>query len=146
MSYNVTADGRDLSGVEWRVIPEFKNYLITDAGDIKNRQTGKLLTEQQNKTNGNWFYCLWKGDRTYNRHYQGLLNQAWPELEADWKPIPNFPGYVINQQGEVKGTRYNKLVPPDKGSVRLRKDGKRHTRRVSILVYEIFEMKKEVAA
>ena len=80
-----TADDRELT--VWRTIPEFPKYQITPDGDVRNRRTGKLVNEWQNKTNGNWAYTLRKQLpdgrlRNYNRNYESLLRQAYPEQEG----------------------------------------------------------------
>ena len=77
-----TADGRDLSAATWRTIPEFPKYQITPDGDIRNRRTGKLLTEHQNQTTGAWAYTLRKtmpGGRlkNYTRNYQSLIRDTY---------------------------------------------------------------------
>ena len=80
-----TADGRELT--TWRTIPEFPKYQITPDGDIRNRRTGKLVNEWQNKTTGTWSYALRKQLpdgrlRNYNRNYTSLVRQAYPEAGA----------------------------------------------------------------
>ena len=80
-----TADGRELT--TWRTIPEFPKYQITPDGDVRNRRTGKLVNEWQNKTTGNWSYALRKQLpdgrlRNYNRNYASLVRQAYPEADA----------------------------------------------------------------
>lgn len=123
--YTITADGRDISNEEWRVIPSFPKYEITKDGDLRNRETHKLLNEAESKT-GNWYYSVWGNDGiAYKRSYQSLLYDAWPE--DDWKEIPGFPLYLVNREGEVKSKRFRKLLPRTKsGYYLLRKDGKRH--------------------
>ena len=79
-----TADGRELT--VWRTSPEFPKYQITPDGDIRNRRTGKLVNEWQNKTTGAWCYALRKQLpdgrlRNYNRHYASLVRQTYPEQE-----------------------------------------------------------------
>jgi len=79
----VTADGRDLSEVEWRTIPGFPSYQITPDGDVRNRRTGRLLRESQNPTTGAYSYTLWRTDGTKtSRHYTSLLRDAYPEVSA----------------------------------------------------------------
>lgn len=75
-----TADGRDLSREEWRVIPGFTRYEITKDGDIRNRTTRRLLTEHENPKTGAWYYSLIKdaGGNTC-RNYQTLLTAAWED-------------------------------------------------------------------
>ena len=80
-----TADGRELT--TWRTIPEFPKYQITPDGDVRNRRTGKLVNEWQNKTTGNWSYALRKQLpdgrlRNYNRNYASLVRQTYPEAGA----------------------------------------------------------------
>lgn len=80
----ITMDGRDLSAAEWRAIPEFPKYQITPDGDVRNRRTGKLLTEVQNQRTGAWAYTLRKTMpcgrlKNFTRNYQSLLLNAYPE-------------------------------------------------------------------
>lgn len=83
----VTADGRDLTTVEWRTIPEFPKYQITRDGDVRNTRTGRLVNEHHNQTTGAWAYTLRKtmpngSDKNYTRNYAGLVKQTWPEDAA----------------------------------------------------------------
>ena len=74
----VTADGRDLTNEEWRTIPGFTKYEITVDGDVRNRETGRLLKEVQNKRTQGWSYCLWRDNGTKTaRTYQSLLRDTW---------------------------------------------------------------------
>jgi len=88
-----TADGRDLTAAVWRTIPEFPKYQITPDGDIRNRRTGKLLTEVENKTTGAYAYTLRKqlpGGRlkNYTRNYQSLIRDAYPEMKGKVSGLP----------------------------------------------------------
>lgn len=67
---------------EWRVLPEFPNYEITDDGDVRTIKTGRILQESQNKETGSWFYSLRREDKSSTqRHFWGLIYSAYPELE-----------------------------------------------------------------
>lgn len=75
-----TADGRDLTAAEWRTIPGFPAYEITPDGDIRNRQTGRLLRESENHKTGAWSYTLWRTNGTKtSRNYASLVRDAWGE-------------------------------------------------------------------
>lgn len=116
------------SELEWRVLPEFPKYEITEDGDVRNRETGKPLQEYHNKKTGVYSYCLRiDGNSSTNRGFWGLVHSAWPELNSGWKDIPDFPGYQVNKKGDVRGTlRYLVLTRTPSGLYRLRRDGKRH--------------------
>ena len=74
----VTADGRDLTNEEWRTIPGFTKYEITQDGDVRNRETRRLLKEVQNKRTGHYHYTLWRdGGGKTGRTYQSLLRDTW---------------------------------------------------------------------
>jgi len=80
-----TSDGRELT--VWRTIPEFPKYQITPDGDVRNRRTGKLVKEYENRTTGAYAYSLVKAlpngtTRNYTRNYASLLRQAYPEASA----------------------------------------------------------------
>jgi len=118
---------------EWRVIPEFPRYEITEDGDVRNRETKKKLNETENQKTGVWSYALWYGrsgtpTRSTHRTHWTLICDVYPDkVLVGWKPIPNFPGYLVNKQGEVMGTRfYKKLAKTSSSAYVLRKDGKRH--------------------
>jgi hypothetical protein len=79
-----TLDGRDLTAATWRTIPEFPIYEITPDGDVRNRRTGRLVREWQNKTTGAWSYALRKlmpdGSLVNrNRNYTSLVRQTYGE-------------------------------------------------------------------
>jgi hypothetical protein len=98
---------------EWRRLPEFPKYEITSDGDIRNRETRKVINETQNQKTGAWSYCLWRNDGTStHRAYEGLLYSAWPELNPgpEWVVIPGYPTHVINRKGEVKNKRTRKIA------------------------------------
>jgi hypothetical protein len=125
----LTADGRNLAGEAWRTIPEFPKYQITKDGDIRNFRTNRILVETEHGTTGAFYYTLWKNNgKTYNRSYLKLLHSAWPELQEGWDDIPEFPGYQVNEAGQVRSKRWpDKLLPRTKsGAYRLTRDGKRH--------------------
>jgi len=82
-----TADGRDLSNAVWRTIPEFPKYQITPDGDVRNKRTGKLLAEVENKTTGAWSYTLRKqlpngGLKNYTRNYTSLVQDTYGRQEG----------------------------------------------------------------
>jgi hypothetical protein len=79
----ITADGRDLSGEEWRTIPGFSKYQITRDGDVRNGRTGRLLREWQNPRTGCYSYTLWRdgGGKTC-RTYESLVRDTWDVCEA----------------------------------------------------------------
>ena len=83
-----TADGRDLSKEEFRVIPEFPKYEITRDGDVRNIRTGKLILETEQRT-GKFYYCLYKEDgRSTHKQWERLVWAAYPELKPPPKEKP----------------------------------------------------------
>ncbi len=113
---------------EFRVLPEFRKYEITAHGDIRNRETKKVLKEIENTKTGCYSYALYRCNGTSTqRTFWGLVYSAYPELLAEWKNIPGFPGYQVNRKGQVQGMRWYNIIPVSpKGFVRLCRDGKRH--------------------
>lgn len=115
-------------GEVWRALPEFPNYEITQDGDVRNKDTRSPISETLNKTTGSYYYALRKrnGD-VCSRHYWGLIYSAYPELLESWTPVPDFPGYLYNDQGEVMGTKHYKKLSKDRwDTFILRKGGKRY--------------------
>lgn len=89
----------------WRVLPEFPKYEIDSDGQVRNRRTKRPLVETQDPRGGTWYYSLNTGSSNQHkakRVYEKLLYSAFPELDPGWWDLPNFPGYEINQQGEVR--------------------------------------------
>jgi len=111
---------------EWRTLPEFPDYEITEDGDVRNRWSFKKLKEHQNKNTGAWSYSLRRKDKTSTqRNFWSLIYSAWPEL-APQKPepkpmhrnyarrgqyveIPGYPKYEIHPDGKI---RYSKTRRP----------------------------------
>lgn len=100
--------------IEWRVLPEFPLYEITEDGDIRNRNTKKTVNETQNKNTGAWSYCLRRttGKTTHRAHW-GLIVSAYPHLAIpkpepkakrvylEKRDIPDFPKYQLRADGRV---------------------------------------------
>jgi hypothetical protein len=135
---------------EWRTLPEFPNYEITADGDVRNRDTKKVLKEVYQATNDSYHYSLWNQSHTRNtcRHFWGLVYSAWPELREGWVDIPGFPGYQITLDGTVQHTRLYKDLPVTKaGGVVLRTNGRRKVVRVKDLLELTFpELREEDVA
>jgi hypothetical protein len=128
MAYNVTADGRDLSKEEWRKIPGFRRYLITKDGDVKNVNSGKLLTERETNA-GSWAYCVWTDeDKSTYRAWQSLVWLAFPELKPEpiWKPVVGFEHYVVSKDGKVMKKKSRHVLHERDGKVRLKAEGVTH--------------------
>jgi hypothetical protein len=140
--------------LEWRVLPEFPKYEITEEGDVRNRLTKKKLNEIENKRSGAFSYCLWIDDkRSTHRHYEGLIYSAFPDLEPEpeWKPIPEFPQYAMNKKGLVKNIKSAKRLTFRNGGisgepmVRLRKNDITHHVLIDDVLNELFPDTREMA-
>ena len=150
--------------VEWRVLPEFPKYEITEDGDVRNRRTGKAIQETQNKNTKAWSYCLRRKDgKTTHRAHWGLVESAFPHLavpKPEKKPkriyhekrdIPDFPRYQIDATGVVRFVKSRQRIPVHKDHteyVILYNDKGQKKWRLSIdwLMSEIFpEMEREAA-
>lgn len=138
---NITADGRDLTKEEWRVIPEFPKYEVTSDGDVRHKETHMLLAEQVGPRGGH-FYTLWgKDNKSYSRGFWGLIYSAFPEIRPveEWWVIPDHPQYQINKEGVVRVRKSQRLmkihITPfcNIPYVQLTTDGVQHTIKISDL-------------
>jgi hypothetical protein len=107
---------------EWRTLPEFPKYEITSDGDVRNRESKKVLKEMQNSRTGAWAYSLRRNDgRSTQRNFWSLVYSAWPEYKPEdpkelairkpanryskrgqWADIPGFPTYEAHPDGSVR--------------------------------------------
>lgn len=106
---------------EWRTLPEFPKYEITSDGDVRNRETKKVLKELQNPVSKAWAYSLRRNDgRATMRNFWTLVYSAWPELMPEdekqkvkllprpyaergrWVEILGFPNYEAHPEGHVR--------------------------------------------
>lgn len=152
----ITADGRDITHEEWRVIPEFPKYMITKDGDVKNRKTGYVLTESENEKSGAYYYSLWKQykgkEKAYHRGFWSLVYDAFPELKPapKWVVIEEFPTYKINQKGQIQNLKYEKIKIRNQDNVdyvMLRKEGEIVRRTIEELMTVTYpEVKEQEAA
>lgn len=96
----------------WRPITGFPSYQINSDGDIRVRATWLKLKEQQNKRTGAWYYqMIDAAGKQTKRSYLPLLYKAWPELLEAWRPILGHPGYLIDCEGQVMGTKMYQNLP-----------------------------------
>lgn len=156
-----------MTELEWRVIPDFPKYEVTDEGDVRNRETKVELVETENKRNGNYAYSLRRADgRHSTRSYQSLIYNAFPELEppkpepkvkrvvskkGDWRIIPEFPRYQIHKDGRVRYTGNRNAIKPkirnydDAEYVLLSNEKGRQRKTIDRLVREVWVPMKEAA-
>jgi hypothetical protein len=125
----ITADGRDITKDEWRVIPGFKRYKINQTGDLYSRERSKLLKEHENTKSGTFYYHVYTdGGLKTTRTFQSLVDLAWPEDAApkkvpvttagspvyrsrhDWTTIPGYPKYQIHPDGTVRWGQQRRLM------------------------------------
>ena len=142
--YFISADGRDLRNEEWRKIPGYSRYRITQVGDIRNVRTGRLLAETEDKKTGAWSYTLYADNgKTTHRKWEGLVELAFPELDPEWKDVEGWPGYQMNHEGKIRGTRLKNILPvTGANTVTMRKDKKRYT----VAIETLTPLKEEEAA
>lgn len=102
---------------EWRTIPDFPLYEVTAEGDVRNRDTWKLLKEQENLKTGAWSYSLWKDGRNYSRNFWTLVYSAYPELKPkpQFRTIPGYERYTINKEGTVKNEKREVITNRPRG-------------------------------
>jgi hypothetical protein len=144
---------KDSPKVEWRRIPGYPGYQINADGDVRNWETGKILTERYFPFTGAYAHTLWVNGKSCSRNFKRLLYLAWPELYSDWRPLPGWPTYLISRNGEVMSERFLKpITKMVKGAkeypyYQLRRDGKRHIFKLSdVNLDEIFADSEEKAA
>jgi len=137
---------------EWRIIPDFPKYEITELGDVRNRHTKYVLNEVHNKTTGAYSYCLWKDGKSYHRNFWTLVYNAWPEMKPaeKWRTHPTYTGYEVSRDGEVRNKTTRHVSKPRiyKGQivpkVRLKHDGRKVDVAVESLVADLYS--QEAAA
>jgi hypothetical protein len=85
--------------MNWRNIPDFKLYEMSETGEVRNKQTLKNLKVRNNK--GNLEVILYKDD--WKTHYSisipSQLEALFPSCE--WFPIIGFDNYLISKEGSV---------------------------------------------
>lgn len=155
---------------EWRTLPEFPDYQITDDGDVRNKHSHETVNETQNKNTGAWSYPLRRANgRSTHRAVWGLIYSAYPELKPEekpkeekstrsyvkrnqWKDIPDFPTYQLHPDGIVRykaSKRFRKALKDvtDKlDYVMLINDSGTHRRTIKRLLSEVFPAAKEEEA
>jgi len=149
---------------EWRVLPEFPKYEVTEDGDVRNRETKEILTETENQKTGAYAYSLRRANGKHTtRHYQGLIYSAFPELEppkpepkvkrvvskkGDWKIIPDFPRYQVHKDGRVRYTGNRNAIAPKMDHtehVFLSNEKGRFRKTIDRLVREVWVSEQEAA-
>lgn len=161
----MTADGRNLTREEWRIIPEFPRYQITSDGDVRRRENFRILTESCSSA-GSYYYTLYKVTsrigapaKAFRRTYTKLLYSAWPELapakaetksestrsyskRGMWEDIPDFPRYQIHPDGLIRYTvsrKFRKIHKDDSAEyVVLINETGEHRRTIKGLLTEVF--------
>jgi hypothetical protein len=155
---------------EWRTLPEFPKYEITDDGDVRNRETRKMLNETQNKRTGAWSYCLrFNNGKNTHRSCWSLIYSAWPELKPAepekpepvastrsyvkrglWTVIPDYPTYQLHPDGIVRYTvskRFRKTeLRNEVEMVLLHNEDGSTWRSINGLLFEVFNSAKDEAA
>jgi hypothetical protein len=152
---------------EWRTLPEFPDYQITEDGDVRNKWSFETVNETQNKNTGAWSYPLRRANgKSTHRAYWGLIYSAFPELKPEeapkpkkstrsyskrnqWRDIPDFPRYQIHPDGIVRykvSKRFRKSNTDHVEYVLLRNDEGEHRRTINGLLNEVFPAAKEAVA
>lgn len=89
---------------EWRTLPEFPDYQVTEEGDVRNKWTHQMLSEVHNKKTGAYSYSLRREDgRSTCRNFWGLVVSAFPELKIEKEPVePKVPSRIYARRGQYK--------------------------------------------
>lgn len=58
-----------------------------------------------------------------------IVHPVYGENESGWKAFPGYPGYSVNEHGHVRGKK-KMLIPDQKQSVVICRDGKRFSKRI----------------
>ena len=153
---------------EWRTLPEFPNYEITEDGDVRNKWTYRVLKEIENKRTGAWHYSLRRPDGTStSRGFWSLIYSAYPELKTKatkaaapegpkrryakrggWVEIPGFAPYQIHPDRVVRnGSRRRVEIQKDVDEeyVFLMTPNGKTTRTIDQLMAETFKERSEAA-
>lgn len=88
---------------QWRTLEEFDGYAVSDLGNIRNEETGRILSQSYN-TQGHKKVGLFDGKRQFTRSVKQLVADAFVEGKSD---IHNT---AMNLDGDFDNNRADNLV------------------------------------
>jgi hypothetical protein len=77
-----------------KIHPTFTNYLITENGEVMNKETNRKL-KPQNHTKGYVFFILYQDKKRHTKSIHRLLMETY-------NPIENDNLYQVHHQNEIK--------------------------------------------
>lgn len=97
--------------MEFRVIPEFPNYMIDEKGFIKHIRTGKFM-KGSNRADGMNMVTFYQDKKKYHRSRAAILRKVFPppvektiaekfDEDPTYRDIPGFPKYVMDAERNV---------------------------------------------
>ena len=121
------ADTTSTDKIEWRVVPGYPNYSVSNVRSVKHNVMNRRL--QGIKCEGLRFpLTLTKQEegkivrRSRTFHVQKLMELTFPELcdvvSAEWRKIPGFQTYSISKSRQVRNDVSGKLLYGNAGTVR----------------------------
>lgn len=140
---------------QWKEIPEFPGYFISDGGRVFHLQRQHMMKPSYNGSGE--YVTLTRDKKKYTRKISVLKQAAFPETPSYHPPdvqirIATFGRYTIDINGVVRDRKFNNRVvipfPGPRGSARVTlrdASGGTYDRGVRKLVIETFRLSPEEA-
>jgi hypothetical protein len=140
--------------MNWKTIEGFERYEISDEGEVRNIETGRVLKTYLDRGRAK-VGLMWNG-KQYAREVAKLMagkvtlpkappqpiGPTAPDDGTTWKPIVGFEDYEVNELGKIRNARTFRLMRMFENngfnSVILRKDGKSLSVMVQYAVAQTF--------
>jgi hypothetical protein len=140
--------------MNWKTIEGFERYEISDEGQVRNIETGRVLKTYLDRGRAK-VGVMWNG-KQYAREVAKLMagkvslpkalpqpiGPIAPDDGTTWKPIVGFEAYEVNELGKIRNARTFRLMRifENNGfnSVILRRDGKSISVMVQYAVAQTF--------
>lgn len=119
----VTVDGRDVTDMEWRKVPDFPDYEMNEDADLRSNKYGELRLIASVPNGNSYSYNVTMKGKQYTRNYWKLFLTAFPEYDGVWKTIPGHPKYEVNQKQQVRGKFRHQIIKPSQYGVYRLRDG-----------------------
>jgi len=79
----------------WKKIENFDAYSISDGGEVRNDNTGKILSPYIS-TSGYYCLTLWKNERNHIKYIHRLLCEAFKEKASNKSQVDHIDGNKLN--------------------------------------------------
>ena len=107
---------------QWRIIPGFGNYAVSDRKRVKNLTTGRIIGHPNNCTPGAKDVALLRSDDgkykmfTKDRLHGMCFGYQLPtEPGEEWRRVDDYPGIAVSNLGRVWSDWYCDLLPGSPG-------------------------------